>query len=115
MMLGRGPLGNIVMVVFILFNVVMLGLAVLTQRLKDAPLEEIRAELLLQATEWGKETRDDRQLDDKERENIAWVVDELMKVLVFVQEKEFTGILILWLIGASALGVLVYYTRPQPI
>ena len=115
MMLGRGMLGNVVMIVFILFNVVMLGLMGLAYRLKNIPLKEIRTEVLLRATEFGKETRDDRQLDAQEKENIAWIVDQLMKVVVLAQKKEPAGILILWLIGVGALGVLIYYTRPQPI
>jgi len=115
MMLGRGLLGNIVMIVFILFNVVMLGLMGLAYRLKNIPPKEIRAEMLLRATEWGRETRDDRQLDEQERAHIAWAVNKLMKVVVLAQEKEPAGILILWLIGVGALGVLLYYTRPQPI
>ena len=112
---GRDLLGKLVMVVFILFNLVMLGLAGLAYQLKDIPPEAIRAAVLAKITGIGIETRDDRKLDAKEKEDIEWGVDEIMKVVVFVQQKELTGILILWAIGVGVLGVPVYFTRPQPI
>ena len=115
MMTGRGPLGKLAMLVFILFGVVMLGLAGLANSLKDANREEVRASVRAKITELGKETRDDRKLDHKEEENIEQIVDEIMKVIVFAQQKGVEGILILWAIGAGIIGVLLYFTRPQPI
>lgn len=115
MMLGRGPLGKLVMVVFILFNIVMLGLAVLAHNFKAIPLDEIRAEVMAEAIAFGKETRDDRRLDAKEMENIEQMVTNIMELIEFVQQKGLDGLLILWAIGVGILGVLVYFTRPQPI
>ncbi len=115
MMTGRGPLGKLVMLAFILFGVVMLGLAVLANSLESADREEVRAAVLAKITELGKETRDDRKLDSVEKENIDQMVSDIMKVIVFAQQKGVEGILILWAIGSGIIGVPLYFTRSQPI
>ncbi len=115
MMLGRGLLGKLVMVVFILFNVVMLGAAVLVYSLQNVPTEEIHADVLAKVIELGKETRDDSELDAEEQADIEQAVDEIMEVVLLVQQKGFAGVLVLWAIGAGILAVLLYCTRPQPI
>ena len=115
MMIGRGPLGKLVMVIFILFNLAMLCLVGLAYKIKTAPAEELRADLLAKAVELGKETRDDRTLDNKDMADIEESVDDIMELFLFVQDKGMQGVLVMWAIGAALIGVLVYFTRPQPI
>ena len=115
MMIGRGLLGKLVMLAFILFNLAMLGLAVVAHKLEDIPSEEIRADVLAKVTEIGTETRDDRKLDAEENENIEQMVNDIMDVIIFAQQKGFAGILVIWAIGAGIISVLLYFTRPQPV
>ena len=115
MLMGRGPLGKIVMLVFLLFNAAMLCLAGIAYGIKETPSEKIRAEVWEKIVEMGKETKDDRKLSDQDIADIDQAVDEIMKVVVFAQEKGLTGVLALWALGAGILGVFAYLTRPQPI
>ena len=114
-MIGRGPLGKLVMVIFILFNLVMLCLVGLAYKIQTASVEELRADLLAKAVELGKETRDDRTLNSQEIADIEESVDEIMELFLFVQNKGMQGVLVMWAIGAALIGVFLYYTRPQPI
>lgn len=115
MMTGRGPLGKLVMVIFILFNLVMLCLAGLAHKIKTAPAEELRANLMAKVVELGKETRDDRTLNSREMADLEETVNDIMELFLYVQAKGVQGVLIMWAIGAVVIGVLLYYTRPQPI
>ena len=123
MMLGRGPLGKFVMIIFILFNLVMLCLAGLAYKIQTTPPEELRAYWLAIFVELGKEARDDRTLDKKDmadiEERVNYIMElilfYIMELILFLQAKGLQGVLIMWAIGAAIIGVLVHLTRPQPI
>ncbi len=115
MQTGRDALGKIVLLLFVLFNLVMLALAGAAHSLKDTPAGEIREVLLAKFTELGKETQDDRKLNVEEMASIERTVDDVMAITVFLQREGLRGLLVIW--GGVALvgGFLLYLTRPQPI
>ena len=114
-MTGRGTLGKFIMIIFILFNLIMLCLSVLAYKMQTASVAELRADLLARAITLGKETRDDRTLNNREIADIEKDVDDIVGLLLYVRDQGIQSMLIMWAIGFAVTGVLLYYTRPQPI
>ena len=108
----RSILGKICIVVFVLFNILMLCVAGLLYGLQDVPPEDIRTEIMGELTDLGKESVE-RELTEKDEQDLSQATDEIMTLIVAVQEKGLRVAIFMWIMGGAVTGLAVYFTRPR--
>lgn len=116
MMTGRSILGKIILMLFVVFNVLMLCLTAFAYKLRDMPAKEVREMLRDAIIDEVKSTETAQDALSEERlAELDEILSEFMEHYITFQQLGVQFCISCWVIGGLILGVLTYLTRPQPI